>query len=167
VFKRLKETPRVNARFEPAGWRHREAVLLPYPAGVVWGLVQPAENSVFLTADCARSWHVEGTPVHAVGEQQAFEALDGSVSVIEVTEYEHERRSIARVVQPQLRGMTGESITETESRGNGCVFAITYQWTLPPGSAMPSDAAGQICAHAKDYVRRVTESIGPWVASRA
>ena len=162
MFKRLQA--RATARFEPVVWRHREVALLPHPADVVWSLVHPPENATFLTPDCVKGWHVEGTPI-GLGEQQAFEDVHGCVQVIEVTEHEPNRRAVTRTISPSL-ACTANQIIELEPRIDACVLSITFEYIVPPTTALPNGYQEQVRDHAHEYMRRVTEAIAPWVTSQ-
>lgn len=122
----------VQRRRHPARThRLEEAAMLPNNCEVVWGLIRPAETAPSLDPSLGRGYQVPGTP-DGLGERQALERLDGTTVIIEVIDYEPNRRAVTRQISPTIvDGQRG--IQTVEPVDGGCMYTIAVEVDLKPG----------------------------------
>lgn len=108
-----------------------ESAVVNASCELVWNVIKPAERAAALDPAIRRGYRVPGTPL-GLGEQQAFERVDGSTVIVEVIEYEEGRRATLRPVSPTA--VEDWRITESvEPVGGGCRYAVTFEIDLPAG----------------------------------
>lgn len=112
--------------------RLEEMAVLPYSCEAVWALIAPAELAPLLDPNIRVGYRVPGTP-DGLGERQALEHHDGTTTIIEVIEYEPERRAVTRTVQPRFLE-TVRSIQSVEPHGGGCRYTSAFEAELKAGN---------------------------------
>src|SRR5690606_14736564 len=100
--------------------------------------IKPAEKAPLLDPTIRRGYRVPGTP-EGLGEQQAFEHLDGSITMIEVVEYQHARRAVIRSVSPKPE-LDTRTIQSVEPVDDGCVYTMCWEVTVPAGQKLVPEA---------------------------
>ena len=104
---------------------------LAHSCDAVWALIKPAENAHLLDPRMRRGFHVPGTPL-GLGEQQAFELLDGTTTVIEVVEYDPNRRAVTRQVSP-AQPLPMRVVHSLNPVSSGCRYTFGYEIDAPDG----------------------------------
>jgi hypothetical protein len=117
--------------------RVQEATLLPWPCETVWALIKPAEKAPLIDPNIRRGYRVQGSP-EGLGEQQAFEHFDGSISMIEVVAYQHARRAVIRQLSP-VPELETRAIQSVEPVEEGCVYTMCWEVTVPAGKKLQLD----------------------------
>lgn len=133
--------------------RFEESAVLPWPSEVVWDLIEPAEKAPLIDPGVVRGFHVEGTP-SGLGEQQALERRDGSTVVLEVVEYEHGRRAVARVVSPPGHDRN-RWIASVEPTSGGCVYTVALEVALTAGFRVRRRFVSAWRADAREAIARI------------
>lgn len=133
--------------------RWEESVTLPSNCEVVWGLIKPAESAPLVNPSLCRGYHVPGTP-EGLGERQALERHDGTTVIIEVIEYEPNRRAVTRQVSPTLIE-TQRTIQTVEPVDGGCVYTHAIEVDLKPGQRMPAQIEQTWRLEVQEQSRRI------------
>lgn len=131
-----------------------ESVMCSYPCEVVWNLIKPAEKAPLVDPKLRRGYQVPGTP-EGLGEQQAFEYHDGTTIIIEVIEYELNRRAVTRQVSPPLAAMV-RSIQTIEPVDGGCMYTRAVQYDLQRGQRFVRGAEQSWRAGAREELDRIS-----------
>ena len=131
------------------------AALIPWDCETVWNLVKPAEKTPLLDPAVRRGYHVPGTP-SGVGEQQVNEMLDGSIRVLEVVEYVHNRRAVVRQVQPPA-DVSSRSIQAVEPTDGGCVYTWANQIDMQAGQRIPREFEAAWHEHVRQQANRIRQ----------
>lgn len=134
-----------------------EVTEFPHSCDVVWDLIEPAEKSPLVDPSIRRGYHVFGTP-DGLGEQQAFEHLDGSTTIIEVIEYQPGRRAGTRQVSPP-GNEHHRTIQSVEPSVGGCVYTIRVEVDLPRGQHIPPDGEVTFRAFAHKHIAQIRQAL--------
>jgi hypothetical protein len=140
-------------RFPARSEQMAESVSCSYPCEVVWKLIEPAEMAPLVNPKLRRGYQVPGTP-EGLGEQQALEYHDGTTIIIEVIEYEVNRRAVTRQVSPPLTAMI-RSIETIEPVDEGCVYTLAVEYDLQRGQRLLRRAEQSWRADAREQVDRI------------
>lgn len=139
--------------------RWEESAVLPYDADLVWHLVEPAESAPLLNPSLSRGYRVPGTPA-GLGERQALERHDGTTVIVEVIEYEPNRRAVTRQVSPKpvenLR-----TTTTLEPVPGGCRYTETIEIDLQPGQRMLAQSEQAWRSEVRQQVGRIEALLDP------
>jgi uncharacterized protein YjeT (DUF2065 family) len=127
----------VRRRYPERVVRIQESTLLPWPCETVWTLIKPAEKAPLIEPTIRRGYRVPGTP-EGLGEQQAFEYLDGNVSMIEVVEYQHAHRAVIRQVSP-APDVDLRMVQSLEPVAEGSIYTMCWEATIPAGRKLHPD----------------------------
>ncbi len=111
--------------------RLEETAMVPYSCEIVWGLIKPAEMAPLIEPELSRGYQVPGTP-EGVGERQALERHDGTTVIVEVIEYEANRRAVVRQVSPKMLE-EHRSLQAVEPVTGGCVYTEAIEVDLKKG----------------------------------
>jgi hypothetical protein len=114
--------------------RFQESVLLPHTSLTVWELIAPAEKGPLLNPDIRRGYHVPNTP-EGVGGQQVHESLDGTMTVVEMTDCIPGRRATVKIVAPVPPVATRVTFT-VDDVGGGCLYCHGIELDLPAGATL-------------------------------
>jgi len=106
--------------------------MLPHGRERVWDLICPAENVPLIDARIRKGYRVPGTP-EGRGEQQAFEAIDGTTTVVEVIDFEPGCRAVVRVVSPLDVPMRITHDVADMPDAPGCAYRQSVEIDLPRG----------------------------------
>jgi hypothetical protein len=109
--------------------RFTEVAELPHSCDVVWAFIKPAESAPTWEPSIRRGYHVPKTPL-GLGEQQAFESLDGTTTVIEIIEYEPSRRAVTTRVSPALE-LRSRNIYSLDPVEGGCTLSFGLEIDVP------------------------------------
>lgn len=133
--------------------RYREAAVFPHTCEVVWALIKPAENSPIIHTGIRRGYHVPGTP-DGLGERQAHEGLDGTTTVMEVVEYDPNRRAVTCQVSPPatVQSRTIQSVLPVEG---GCEYTIGIEIDVASGHETPREYEEIWRAWARDHIGQI------------
>lgn len=99
--------------------------------------MKPAEKTPLLDPTVRRGYQLLGTP-SGVGEQQVHEMHDGSIRVLEVVEYVHNRTATFRQVKPPIEVPT-LYIQAVEPTDGGCVYTSASHIDVPAGQKIPPE----------------------------
>jgi hypothetical protein len=133
--------------------RWEETAVFPCTCEVVWRLIKPADTAPLLQPSFRRGYQVPGTP-DGLGEQQAFESHDGTTFIIEVIEFEPNRRAVTRQVSP-TPVETLRSIQTVEPVDGGCKYTEAIEADLQPGHRMLPKSEQSWRSEARDRVHRI------------
>lgn len=111
--------------------RLEETAMLQYSCEVVWGLIKPAEMAPLVEPELSRGYQVPGTP-DGVGERQALEQHDGTTIIVEVIEYEANRRAVTRQVSPKMLEEQ-RNLQAVEPATGGCMYTEAFEVDLKAG----------------------------------
>ena len=111
--------------------RLEETAMMPYSCEVVWGLIKPAEMAPLIEPELSRGYQVPGTP-DGVGERQALEQHDGTTVIVEVIEYEANRRAVTRQVSPKMLEEQ-RNLQSVEPVSGGCLYTEAFEVDLKKG----------------------------------
>lgn len=114
--------------------RLEEMAVLPHSCEAVWALIKPAELAPLLDPNIRFGYRVPGAP-DGLGERQALEHHDGTTTIIEVIEYEPERRAVTRTVQPRFLE-TVRSTESVEPQDGGCRYTSAFEVELKAGTRL-------------------------------
>lgn len=151
-----RRSVRRRQRSSGARVRHlREARKLAHPAAQIWQLIRPAENEPLFTPSTARGYTVPGTP-DGLGEQQAFEHLDGTTTVFEVVEYVEGTRAVTVQVSPEPEpDQRFRMFTEVEQHDDGCLLTVGFDYTLEISRTLRQEWEASTRRWLNDYLDRV------------
>lgn len=140
-------------RFPARSEQMAESVMCSYPCEDVWKLIKPAEMAPLVNPKLRRGYQVPGTP-EGLGEQQALEYHDGTTIIIEVIDYEPNRRAVTRQVSPPLAARI-RSIETIEPVDGGCMYTLAVEYDLQRGQRLLRGAEQSWRADARERVERI------------
>jgi hypothetical protein len=124
---------------------------------VVWALIKPAEMAPALQPSLRRGYRVPGTP-EGLGERQAFERQDGTTVIVEIVDYEPNRRAVTRQVSPTiLEALRMVQIVEPVT--GGCTYTEAVEVDLKARQRIRSEWERLWPSSAREQIDRIRASL--------
>jgi hypothetical protein len=133
--------------------RLEETAMMPYSCEVVWGLIKPAEKAPLVEPELSRGYQVPGTP-EGIGERQALERHDGTTVIVEVIEYEANRRAVVRQVSPRTPEEQ-RTLHAVEPVTGGCMYTEAIEFDLKAGQRIRAEWEGLWRSAVKARIARI------------